>query len=104
VAGAGGSRAIVVTIVHDEHEVEVARVDAVRPDLVLVDALMRLQLAATRRGWSVRLRDVPDELRALLELAGLGEVLDLALEALGEPELGEQRGEEEVVQPGDPPG
>ena len=55
---------------------------------------------APRAAWRVRLRDASDELRGLLELVGLAEVL--ALEPRREPELGEELGVEEVVQPGDP--
>jgi hypothetical protein len=96
----GASPAILVTIADDEHEVEVVWLNAGRPDLAIVDALMRLRLAAARRGWRVLLHDPPDELRELLELAGLADLL--GLEPVGEPELGEQAGEEEVVQPADP--
>ena len=75
-----------------------------RPDLSAVDALARLQLAARRLGYSIRLRDTCAELTELLELVGL---LDLAglrgrLQVGGEPEGGEQVGVEEVVMPDDP--
>ncbi len=53
----------------------VARLPGGRPDLEVVDALARLQLAAGRRGWSVHLRDPSPELCALLELSGLAGVL-----------------------------
>jgi len=76
------------------------------PDLVVVDALARLQLAARRLGYSIRLRNPSAELRALLDLVGLADVvLDAAalpLEARGETEGGKQLGIEKVVQPGDP--
>ena len=91
----------VVLVVDDGTEVIVGRVDARHADLALVDALVRLQLIARRRGWRVRLGEVSDELRGLLELVGLADVL--ALEARREAEGGEQLGVEEVVQPGDPP-
>jgi ABC-type transporter Mla MlaB component len=45
------------------------------PDAVTVDALARVQLAARRNGRQVRLRNASDELLALLELAGLREVV-----------------------------
>lgn len=51
---------------------EVAGVDA---DAVAVDALARLALAARRRGCRVRLAGISAELRELIELAGLTEVL-----------------------------
>jgi hypothetical protein len=47
-----------------------------RPDLALVDALARLQLMARRRGCSIRVHTC-DELRELLLLVGLAEVLGL---------------------------
>jgi anti-anti-sigma regulatory factor len=75
--------------------------DARKPDLALVDALLRLQLAASRRGAALRLVDVSEELRGLLELVGLADVL--TLEPRRQAELGEHLGIEEVVQPGDPP-
>ena len=70
------------------------------PDLGMIDALARLQLAARRTGWTIRLRVACPEVCELIELAGLADVL--ALEALGQPEDGEQLGVEEVVEPGDP--
>ncbi|MEU8673787.1 STAS domain-containing protein [Streptomyces sp. NPDC048560] len=49
----------------------------VAPDLALVDAVARLGLIARRAGGrELRLRDVPPELQALLDLTGLGELLD----------------------------
>ena len=44
-------------------------------DLVTIDALARLQLVAARAGFEVRLLEASAELRALLDLVGLGEVL-----------------------------
>lgn len=76
-----------------------------RPDLAMVDELARLQLAARRLGLAIRLRDVSGELRELLDLAGLAEVMTGAprlRQAGGETEGGEEGGVEEVVQPGDP--
>jgi ABC-type transporter Mla MlaB component len=46
-------------------------------DLALVDALAHLQLSARRNGWTIRLRDVDEDLRELLELVGLADVLSL---------------------------
>ena len=97
----GDAPTTVVMVVDDGTEVIVARVDARTPDLALVDALVRLQLSARRRGWLMRLGDVPEDLRALLELVGLADVL--ALEPRRQAELGEQLGVEEVVQARDPP-
>jgi len=47
----------------------------VDPDAAMVDALARLQLTARRLGCQVRLRDACGELRELLTLVGLGEVV-----------------------------
>ena len=70
-----------------------------RPDLGTVNALARLQLAAKRLGWTVRLRNPTVELSALLDFLGLSDaVAGLPLEPGGEPEGGEQVGVEEVVE------
>jgi hypothetical protein len=74
-------------------------VDTTSADLGLVDALARLQLEARRLGGSIRVQPC-DELRELLELVGLSEVL--ALESRRKTEERIQLGVEEVVQPGDP--
>ena len=42
-----------------------------RCDLALVDDLLRVQVAARRFGWCIRLRQVREDLRELIELAGL---------------------------------
>ena len=44
-------------------------------DAVVVDALARLELAARRRGWSVRLRHASPELLDLVAFMGLEQVL-----------------------------
>jgi anti-anti-sigma regulatory factor len=63
---------VVVVITGDQ--VVVSRLDG-RIDLALVDRLARLTLEAWRRGAAVRLHDPPPELRQLLELCGLSDVL-----------------------------
>jgi hypothetical protein len=73
-------------------------VDTTSPDLGLVDALARLQLMARRRGFSITVRPC-DELRALIELVGLVDVL--ALEPRRQPEGGIEVGVQEMVQPRD---
>ncbi len=45
------------------------------PDLGAVDELCRLARAAQRLGCTVRLEGATDELRSLLDLAGVGDVL-----------------------------
>jgi hypothetical protein len=91
----------VVLIVDAETDEVLGHVDARSPDLALVEALARLQLSARRRGGRLRLANVSDELRGLLELVGLDRVL--AVEARRKPELGEELRIDEVVQPGDLP-
>jgi STAS domain len=44
-------------------------------DLAAVDRLARLQLAARRAGYSLRLRGAPSRLRELLDLAGLSDIV-----------------------------
>jgi ABC-type transporter Mla MlaB component len=56
-------------------EVAFCDVRSVDPDAVTVDALARLQLGARRHGCTVRLRHATDELRELVELMGLTDVL-----------------------------
>jgi hypothetical protein len=105
VAGAGdGSRSLVVVVAGDV-EVIVLPLDGLRPDLALVDALARLQVAARRRGRSLELREPCRELCELLELVGLADVIvaqaGSAVEAEREAEGGEELGVQEVVQPRD---
>jgi hypothetical protein len=66
-------------------------------DLEVLDAIARLALCARRLDV---LLEVHGADRALVELVGLSEVLEVR----GQPEPGEQRGVEEVVDVGDPPG
>ncbi|MBW3705111.1 hypothetical protein DTB58_13535 [Streptomyces griseus] len=56
-----------------------------RPDLTLVEAVARLALVARRSGRTLRLRRVPPELRSLLDLVGLADVVALE-EGPEEPE------------------
>ena len=67
-----------------------------RPDAAAVDALARLQLIARRRGRRIGLRGASPELRELLALMGLSEVLPCAegsgLETVGEAEQREPAG------------
>ncbi|MFB7865342.1 STAS domain-containing protein [Streptomyces sp. NPDC056069] len=46
-----------------------------RADLAVVDALARVRLAARRRGHRLEFRGAAPELRGVLELVGLGELL-----------------------------
>ncbi|MFL5680990.1 MAG: STAS domain-containing protein [Chloroflexota bacterium] len=77
------------------------------PDVCAVDALARLALVARRHGRDIRIHGASDELRSLIDLAGLGSVLvsadELALEAGRQPEQREEPGGvEEERDPGDP--
>jgi ABC-type transporter Mla MlaB component len=94
------SPATLVVVDASGTETVVARVDAACPDMVLVDLLARVQLAARRGGQRLLIRGAPGALRELIELCGLSCVL--AVEPRGQAELGEQLGVEEVVEPGDP--
>jgi hypothetical protein len=88
-----------VVVIADGAEHVVGWIDRA-PDLELVNTLMRLALTARRNGWTVHVRgEAIDELRGLLELVGLDGVV--SLEPLGEAELREELGIDEVVEPGD---
>jgi hypothetical protein len=97
----GGTTRDVVLVLDDDVELVLWRMDGLSgPDLDLVDRLARLQLAARRLGYAIRLRNPCDELRSLLDLVGLTDVLPL--EAAGQAEGGEQPGVDEVVDRRDP--
>jgi hypothetical protein len=72
------------------------------PDLVAVNHLARLALAARRLGCAIRLVDPDPELLGLLAFVGLAEVSGLAGQVVGKAEHREQVGAEEVVVPDDP--
>jgi hypothetical protein len=74
-----------------------------------VDVLARLQLTVSRAGGRVRVHAASAELRRLLDLAGLSDVLGceqagLAAGMCGQPETGEQRRVQEVMDVHDPAG
>jgi len=119
----GGTTRDVVLVLDGDVEVVLWRMDGMPdPDLWVVDALARLQLAARQVGGSIRLRNPCERLRALLDFVGLSDVFPdvvvdgagafdpealearpaLLLEVGGEPEGGEQLGIEEVVDRRDP--
>ena len=56
-------------------DVVLCDVRSVATDVVTVDALARLQLAAQRRGCRVVLQSAPDDLRRLVAFMGLADVL-----------------------------
>jgi hypothetical protein len=62
----------VVVLEREGHEVLLGPVYGEgRCDLGFVDDLLRVQLAARRFGWSIRLREVRPDLLELVELVGL---------------------------------
>jgi hypothetical protein len=63
-------------------------VRAAVPDAATVDALARLQLAARRHGCELSLRHATPELRALIALMGLEDVLPYAGSSSGTPNSG----------------
>ncbi|HEY3088127.1 MAG TPA: hypothetical protein VGJ59_08695 [Jatrophihabitantaceae bacterium] len=81
-------RMATVVIVHGTAELASWRVEG--SDLVFVEELAWLALAARRAGYTVHLRDVDADVALLLGLVGLSDVF-------GQPEVREQRGVEEVV-------
>jgi STAS domain len=71
------------------------------PHAGTIDALARLQLAARRHGFEIRLRHASNELHGLLSFAGLSEVL--RLEPIRQAEERKQRlGVEEERELDDP--
>jgi hypothetical protein len=50
-------------------------VSALPPDVVTIDALARLELAARRGGLRFRLHDASEQLLDLIDFAGLADVL-----------------------------
>jgi hypothetical protein len=49
-----------------------------RGDLDVVDDLLRLDLLVARLGWRVRVREVCDRLREVVDLVGVADKLDLS--------------------------
>ena len=84
------------------HQCVVLDVSDLPPDVGTIGVLARFQLAARQRGRQVRLRDASDDLRALVDFVGLGEVL--RLEPRRQAEQREDTvGVEEERELGDPP-
>ena len=80
----------------------------VDPDVLVIEALARLQLTARRAGGSIGVRHASGSLRDLLALVGLCDVValcdDSQLGSHGQVEDGEQARVEEGVESGDPAG
>jgi ABC-type transporter Mla MlaB component len=68
----------VCALLADAGEVVICDVRGVEPDVVMVEALARLQLAARRRGCQVQLRDASSELLGLIAFLGLREVVPVS--------------------------
>lgn len=81
----------VVDVMACGRTVATVRIDGAVPGLFVVDVVARIELAARRLGWTVRLRD------DVLDVAGLRAELG------GQPERREEPDVEEVVQRHDPP-
>jgi hypothetical protein len=70
-------RAVVVLVV-EGGEIPLGAIEhGARCDIALIDDLLRLRMATGRRGWSIRLAEVDQDMRELVELVGLGECLGL---------------------------
>ena len=73
-----------------------------QPDLGAIDCMARIQLGLRRRGCDLQLLEPSDELLALVEFAGLGDVL--RVEVQRQPEKREKAlGVEEERELADPP-
>ncbi|MGH8983452.1 MAG: hypothetical protein ACRDY6_06195 [Acidimicrobiia bacterium] len=71
------ARAVIVLDM-GERAIPLGSIDpATRCDLALIDDILRLRLAATRLGWSIRLTHVDRDLRELVELVGLSDCLGI---------------------------
>ncbi|MFN2587547.1 MAG: STAS domain-containing protein [Actinomycetota bacterium] len=68
-------RRVLAALPESPSGVVVCDVRGIAPDAVAVDALARLHLSVRRRGGEVRLCGASEELRDLLDLTGLAEVL-----------------------------
>ena len=60
-----------------------------QPDLGAIDCMARIQLGLRRRGCDLQLLEPSEELLALVEFAGLGDVL--CVEVVGQAEQREER-------------
>ncbi len=94
--------ATLVVVADDGTQHAVGRVNTRRADLALVDLLARTALLVARAGGRLAVLGAPSQLRELLELAGLAELL--VDEDRRQAEVGEALGVDEVVQAGDRPG
>lgn len=62
----------VIVLITDDRVIPIGRIGSTTPcDLGLIDWLLRLQLAASRLGWSIRLTETHPELRELVGFVGV---------------------------------
>ena len=81
-AGAEDGPRAVVELVQGERSIVVGVVRAgARGDVEVLDDLLKLQLAAGRLGWRVRISECRRELRELVDLLGMAERFECALQA-----------------------
>jgi hypothetical protein len=86
----------------DPQRAIVCDASALHADAASLDTLARMRLAAKRVGLELRIERLPDDLRSLLDFAGLAEAL--GLEPRREPEQREDAlGVQEERHLGDPP-
>jgi hypothetical protein len=76
--------AVVLITRHDGTRETVRIIGGGSPDMALIDALARMKLVESRRGSLLRLVEVSDSLKRMIELAGLSQELE------GESECGEK--------------
>ncbi len=100
-SGTHPAGATLMVVVGDGTRRIVGRVPDRGADLALVDLLARTALLARRAGGRLAVRGASAQLRGLLDLAGLAELL--ADQERGEAEVGKALGVDEVVQAGDRP-
>ena len=64
-------RAVVVLVADEQRRLVASVGPSVPCDLDLVNRLLWLRVSAQRRGWSLLLEDVDDDLQQLLDLVGV---------------------------------
>lgn len=101
VSSAHDTYAILIAVAGDGTQRTVGHVPARRADLAVVDLLARAALLVGRNGGRLAVRGASAQLRGLLNLAGLAELI--VEEERRQAEVGEALGVDEVMQSGDRP-
>lgn len=101
-SGTRPAGATLLVVAGDGTRRTLGRVPDCRADLALVDLLARTAVLVGRGGGRLAVRGASPQLRELLDLAGLAELL--VDEERGQAEVREALGVDEVVQAGDRPG